>query len=94
MNIGAIGAACMNQCADIGVPIIGCKHQLLYSAAELLGASVLAAGQFPYRAIDIRLAPQKRSPVIEEIEVVRVIALLLNDLQLHVLVIQSFVIGG
>jgi hypothetical protein len=71
------------------------KHELLNGSAELLHRTTLiACGEFSDSAIDIGLAPEQAGPVVEEVEVVGVIALLLNDLELNVLVIQSLVING
>jgi hypothetical protein len=78
---------------DIGPVVVGCQHHLFYGPPEFIGGTIITAGQLAYCSVHIGFSPQQRSPVIKESEVVRVVPFLLNNLELNVLIIQSFVIG-
>lgn len=68
-------------------------HELFDGSAELFRGAVLTAGQFSYGTVDIGLAPEQSGAVVEDVEVVGFVALVLNNLQLKIGVIQSLVIS-
>ena len=77
--------------ADVGVGGPGGDHHLLDRLSDLFLAAALAGSQLPDRPVHIGLAPQLTGAVVEQVEVVGVVAFLLDDLELDVLVIE---IGG
>lgn len=74
--------------------IAGCEQQLLDGVTDGFDRAVVAAGKFAHGAVEIGLASEQRSPVIEVVEVVIVVALLLEDLELDVFVIKVLIPGG
>ncbi len=61
--------------ADIRIAVAGGQQDLFYSLAKLFRGPLLSAGQLAYRAIHIGLMPQHGSPVVEQVEVVMLVAL-------------------
>jgi len=76
------------------VPGTGGDHRLLDRLADLFLAAVLPRGQFPDSAVHIGLAPELRRAVVEQVEVVGIVAFLLDDLELDVLVVQVGIVAG
>jgi hypothetical protein len=67
---------------------------LLDCQSELVCRPVIAGSQFLHGSFDVGLAPQLAGAVVEQVEVVGVIALLLDDLELDVLIIQVVIESG
>jgi hypothetical protein len=71
------------------------EHELFHRPTELLDGTIPASrSELTHSSVDVRLSPEETGTVVEEIEVVGIIALLLDYLELNVLVIQSFVVDG
>ncbi len=87
-HVAARPARLARGVAHVGLALAGGQHDLLDSLADLLLAAAVAGGQLAHRAVDIGLAPEHARAVVEEVEVVRVVSLLLHDLELDVLVVQ------
>jgi hypothetical protein len=75
-------------------PGTGGDHHLLHRLPDLFLAAVLSRGQLPNRSVHIRLAPELGRAVVEQVEVVGVVAFLLDDLELDVLVVQVGIVAG
>jgi len=54
----------------------------------LFRRAVVVGGEFLHGAFDVGLSPELAGTVVEQVEVVGVIALLLDDLELDVLIVQ------
>ena len=68
---------------------------MLDGSTELLNTTaVIPCSELTDGPVDIWFAPEQAGTVIEQVEVVGVIALLLDYLELNVLVIQSLVVNG
>ena len=80
--------------ADIRVLVAGGEHQLLDSYSELLGRAVVVGGELLHGAVDVGLSPELAGAVVEQVEVVGVIALLLDDLELDVLIVEVVIESG
>ncbi|HKV90938.1 MAG TPA: hypothetical protein VJW20_00170 [Candidatus Angelobacter sp.] len=79
------------DCPDIGIVVARSEHELLNSTAQLLDGSAIISGcEFTHRTVHVGLSPEETGPVVEEIEVMGIIALHLDDLELNVLVIDFF----
>lgn len=74
--------------AHIGIRSAGSDHHLLNGLTELILAARVAGSQLTDGAVYIGLTPEDVRPVVEDVEVVGVIAFLLDDLELDVLVVQ------
>lgn len=72
----------------IRIPIAHGEHDLLHSLPHLFLAARVPGGQLPYSTIHVWLAPESVRPILEEVEVVRIVSFLLHDLELDILVIQ------
>jgi len=57
------------------------------------GVVAVSGGQFPDGAIDIGLAPELRAAIVEQVEVMGIVAFHVDDLELGVLVIEIGVVG-
>jgi hypothetical protein len=75
----------------VGILIPCGEHELLDGPAELLNrSSRVSRSEFTNCSVNIGLAPEKTGAIVEQVEVVCVISLLLNDFEVNVLVIDSF----
>ena len=88
---GTAGLAC--RVAHVGVVGAGGKHHALDHHAHLLLGSGVACCQLADRTVDIGLTPEHRGAVVEEVEIVGVVAFLLHDLKLDVLVVEVIVVA-
>jgi hypothetical protein len=92
-DVGGIGAGGMDDGADAGLAVAAIDHHAFYGLAKLVGSAIVAGGEFAGGAIEVGLAPDLGGTVIEEVEVVGVVAFLLHDLQLEILIIDDFAVG-
>lgn len=80
-------------CVHIRIGIAGSDHDLLHGLVYPFLRARVPGGPFSNRSVHIWLVPQSVGPVLEEVEVVRIVSHLLRDLELDVLVVQAGIKG-
>jgi hypothetical protein len=89
VHVGAGAARRTAGVADLGQSGAGVQHHLLDGLAQLLLAAAVPGGQLAHRAIHVGLAPELGAAVLKQVEVVRIVAFLLDDLELDVLIVEA-----
>src|SRR6185312_2718669 len=88
---GAVAAGASEP--DIRVAVAGGERHLFDCGAQLVFGAVVAGSQLLDGAIDIGLTPEQGGAIVEQVEVMLVVAFLPDDLERDVLVVDSIIEG-
>jgi hypothetical protein len=92
-DVRAAALGGMGRHFDLGVLLAAPDHHAFDGFAELIDGAIVAGGEFAGGAIDVGFTPQGGGVIVEDVEVVGVVAFVLDDLQFDVVVVESFGTG-